>query len=233
MIRAILFDFYDTLVYRDEDVSRQARLDIARLLGVDIDLLNVLWRRHRDERMLGLIPTMAEYLAIVARELEIEVPPATVAEAVRIDRDSQRQSVHLYANTRRVLETLRKMGFNLGLLSNSSDSAQEPLIWLQLKSHFDTLVLSHEVGILKPDPRIYRLAAERLAVAPEECAFVADGGFGELDAAHELGMLAVKIEQERQSKDWGSSVHHDVLLGDISELIPIAEAWRSSPETGG
>lgn len=44
----------------------------------------------------------------------------------------------------------------------------------ELSELFDEIVISAEVGMIKPDPRIYRLAAEKLGVAPEACVFFDD-----------------------------------------------------------
>jgi epoxide hydrolase-like predicted phosphatase len=60
----------------------------------------------------------------------------------------------------------------------------------QLASLFDALVISGEVGLRKPDPAIYSLAAERLGVAPEKCVFVDDLP-GNLKPAAALGMATV------------------------------------------
>jgi putative hydrolase of the HAD superfamily len=234
LIRAIIFDLYDTLIYRDEAVTAATRATIARLFGVPPVEISALWRRYRDERMLGVIPTLEDHLAVVARELGRQLPAEVLADAARLERESLRQSVHLYPHTLRTLAELRRLGFRLGLLSNASDIAQESLATLGLEACFDGLVLSHRVGILKPDPRIYRLACAELQVEPRECAFVADGGFGELDAAHEVGMLAVKIVQRGQSQDYGSSTYFDVCLADVSELLPLAKSWRrAEAEPGG
>jgi epoxide hydrolase-like predicted phosphatase len=56
---------------------------------------------------------------------------------------------------------------------------------------FDEIVLSGAIGIRKPDPRIYALAAERLGVAPERCVFVDDLG-GNLKPAKALGMTTIR-----------------------------------------
>jgi epoxide hydrolase-like predicted phosphatase len=56
---------------------------------------------------------------------------------------------------------------------------------------FDEIVLSGAIGIRKPDPRIYVLAAERLGVAPERCVFVDDLG-GNLKPAKALGMSTLR-----------------------------------------
>ena len=63
-------------------------------------------------------------------------------------------------------------GVKTGLISNSwSTSHYDKDMLAEL---FDTAVISAEVGLHKPQPEIYRLAAERLVVRPEECVFVDD-----------------------------------------------------------
>jgi putative hydrolase of the HAD superfamily len=65
----------------------------------------------------------------------------------------------------------------------------------------DAVVFSVDAGMLKPDPRIYRFACDRLRVAPERCLYVGDGSSTELTGACRVGMSAVLIcvpyEQEQ------------------------------------
>jgi putative hydrolase of the HAD superfamily len=75
----------------------------------------------------------------------------------------------------------------------------------------DVEVFSCEVGLRKPDPRIYRLAAERLGVDPERCLYVGDGAYGELSGAAAVGMHAVLIR--------------DPADAEIEALRPEAEEW--------
>jgi epoxide hydrolase-like predicted phosphatase len=63
-------------------------------------------------------------------------------------------------------------GVKTGLISNSWSTSHYDQGMLE--ELFDTAVISAEVGLHKPQPEIYRLAAERLVVAPEECVFVDD-----------------------------------------------------------
>jgi epoxide hydrolase-like predicted phosphatase len=66
----------------------------------------------------------------------------------------------------------RASGVQTGLISNSwSTSHYDRALLDQL---FDTAVISAEVHLHKPQPEIYRLAAERLAEPPERCVFVDD-----------------------------------------------------------
>jgi epoxide hydrolase-like predicted phosphatase len=83
----------------------------------------------------------------------------------------------------------RRAGLTTGLLSNSWGKAtryDHPL----MDGLFDASVISAEVGMRKPDPPIYELAAERMGLPPQEIVFVDDLPFN-LKPARELGMATV------------------------------------------
>jgi putative hydrolase of the HAD superfamily len=67
-------------------------------------------------------------------------------------------------------------------------------------SVFDVLIFSAEVGLAKPDPAIYRLALDRLGVAPQEAAFVDDLEENVLAANH-MGMCGILYQSARQVRE--------------------------------
>jgi putative hydrolase of the HAD superfamily len=82
----------------------------------------------------------------------------------------------------------RRAGIRTGMLSNSwGDDRYDRA---QLEELFDAWVISAEVGIRKPDPAIYALAAERLGLEPADCVFVDDLP-GNLKPARALGMATI------------------------------------------
>jgi epoxide hydrolase-like predicted phosphatase len=85
------------------------------------------------------------------------------------------------------VRALRRTGLRMGLLSNSVGGAYDRALLAEL---FDTCVISGEVGLRKPDPAIYALAAERLGLDPSACVYVDDIG-GNLKPAAALGMATV------------------------------------------
>lgn len=87
-----------------------------------------------------------------------------------------------------VVHRAREHGVRTGLLSNSWGTDHYPID--RLGQHFDAVVVSGEVGLRKPDPAIYRLAAERLGIEPPVCAFV-DDLERNVDAARDVGMFGV------------------------------------------
>lgn len=216
--RGVLFDLYDTIVWLDVARSNDGRQRLADRLGVPLELFLQTWRRSVNDRMLGKGGTLAEQLGATAAELGVLLDEQTLAEVVTIERQRLEESVHLYPSSVPVLRKLAASGYRLGLVSNVSDGAAIPIAHLGIDRLFHEMILSHEVALLKPDPAIFELACRRLQVSPLETVFVADGGFGELDAAHQLGIFCVMLEQERQSKDFGSSSRYDVKIHDLREL---------------
>lgn len=231
-IRAALFDLYDTLIWLDVGKSNERRKQMAGRLGVPLRRFLGVWSRSVEDRMLGRGGNLADHLAATAAALGIEPTPDLVPDLVAIELHRLEESVHLYPSTVPTLGRLRAAGYRLGLISNASDGAAIPIARLGIDRLFDELVLSHEVGLLKPDPAIFDLACCRLRVAPAETLFVADGGFGELDAAQQMGIFSVLLEQEGQSKDYGSSTRYDAKIHDLREmerLLPLPD----HPEPGG
>ncbi|MCA9081261.1 MAG: HAD family phosphatase [Planctomycetaceae bacterium] len=76
---------------------------------------------------------------------------------------------------RPILEGLKKQGLRLVLLSNTSISHFE---WIQQRydfpALFDDLVLSYEVGAIKPEEAIFRAALDKIDCDPEECFYTDD-----------------------------------------------------------
>jgi epoxide hydrolase-like predicted phosphatase len=84
----------------------------------------------------------------------------------------------------------KRAGVRTGLISNSWGEA---LVYDRdsFADLFDGWVISHEVGLRKPDPEIYVLGAERIGLPPEACVFVDDLG-GNLKPARALGMATIR-----------------------------------------
>jgi putative hydrolase of the HAD superfamily len=82
----------------------------------------------------------------------------------------------------------RAGGLRTGLISNSWGTTRYPHDLLE--ELFDGIVLSGEVGMRKPAPRIYELGAEAVGLRPSQCVFVDDLPFN-LPPAQELGMAVV------------------------------------------
>jgi putative hydrolase of the HAD superfamily len=90
-----------------------------------------------------------------------------------------------------MVEAVRRVhasGRPTGLISNSWGGTTYDRVVVD--DLFDAVVISGEVGLNKPEPEIFRLGAERLGVAPEECVFV-DDLRENCEGAEAVGMTAI------------------------------------------
>ncbi len=79
------------------------------------------------------------------------------------------------AGMRALIERLRRAGrVKLGLLSNANRGFSDRLRTRGVAALFDDVVVSADVGLSKPDPAIFRLAAQRLGVEPGACLLIDD-----------------------------------------------------------
>jgi putative hydrolase of the HAD superfamily len=94
-----------------------------------------------------------------------------------------------------VVRRARGHGISTALLSNSWGMDYPREEWDEI---FDAVVISGEVGMRKPEPAIYRYAAEQLDVDPGECVFVDDLG-SNVKGAMGVGMVGVKFVSAEQA----------------------------------
>ena len=90
----------------------------------------------------------------------------------------------------------RRAGIKTGLLSNSWGTRRYDRALLA--ELFDGIVISGEVGMRKPTPEIYELAAQRIGLEPGQCVFVDDLRFN-LDPAAALGMTTILHRDSEQT----------------------------------
>jgi putative hydrolase of the HAD superfamily len=98
-------------------------------------------------------------------------------------------------DVRPTLAALRARGYRLAVVSNTSDGgARSRLAAASLLDALEFVVDSHELGIEKPDPRIFAHAAERLALPPSACLYVGDLFSVDVVGARGAGMHAALVD---------------------------------------
>jgi HAD superfamily hydrolase (TIGR01549 family) len=115
------------------------------------------------------------------------------------------------------LDALRAAGLKLSLASNSEPLLRHKLAELDLAHHFDHLAISGEIGIEKPDPRIFQSALEAIGVPPERAIHVGD--FYEIDVvgARNAGLEAVMVDVADLSA--GRAVRRIRSLSELPRLL--------------
>jgi len=202
-LAAVLFDLDDTLhddtaTYRK--AAQRVAADMAEKYGCDAVTLFEAYVTQAERFWHELAPDAlgAPLVGVRARlwaaalgavALHDADLPATCADAYK---QYRREALVLWPGALELLAHLRARGLKLGLITNGfAETHREKIALLALEDAFDELFIADEVGMLKPDPRLFRLAAERLGVEPEACAMVGDRFERDVRGAQAAGMFTV------------------------------------------
>jgi epoxide hydrolase-like predicted phosphatase len=199
--RAVIFDFGGVLVRM---VDEHPRLELARQLGIELQQLDSLIFFSESARKASL------------GEISVETHWEAVRKSLAISPEAMSGFLDLYWSADDVnwelLEVIRKLRpkYKVGMLSNAWDNLRNTLHsrW-NIDGLFDELVISAEVKMMKPDPRIFHMAVDRLGVQPIETIFIDDIEENVL-AARKEG-LSIILHQDTQKT---ISDLHKYLTGD-------------------
>lgn len=123
-----------------------------------------------------------------------------------------------------ILRMLSERNIPLAIVSNGSSVAQRSKIQRSgIEDFFDAIVISEELGIRKPDARIYVEAADRLAAAPAECWFVGDHPVNDVWGSKQVGFRAAWVHLHRP---WAAEVErcYDTKGATLRETMSRLEA---------
>jgi putative hydrolase of the HAD superfamily len=194
--KAVIFDLFGTLVDGYDLVGYHSALrETSSILKIQHEDFLRLWKDTSDKRTNGTFKNVEENLVYICKELNIPVKQFDINLAKMVRQDYITQGLTPRRYTIETLSQLKTDGYKIGLISNCSP--ETPAIWpvTPFAPFFDATIFSSKAGLLKPDPRIYLLAAEQLAVKPEECLYVDDNTVN-LTAAADTGMTSVLIKGE-------------------------------------
>lgn len=106
------------------------------------------------------------------------------------------ESYRLYDDARGVLSTLQQANIRLGLVTNGApDTQRSKLQALGIEPYFDAIVVSGELGMAKPDPRVFEAALEQLDVEAGTACHVGDNLHTDVAGANAAGLLSVWLNR--------------------------------------
>jgi len=171
VVRAVLLDLYDTLVWTEWPKLREL---IERRAGLSRRDLLEAFDRTRPERSVGAFGSMeGDFRAVLvaAGVADAEERAASLAELAT---GFLGDGVHLWDDSLPVLRELRSRGIGTAVVSNCDHGTRPVVERLGLADEADAVVLSFEAGVAKPDAGIYRIALEALGAGADEAVFLDD-----------------------------------------------------------
>ncbi len=179
-IRAVFFDLGGVILRTEYEAPRQ---HLAGRLGMEYeDLVRLVFDSENSRKAsLGAV-TEDEHWQSVARRLK----RPREAESLRDEFFAGDVIDHALLNFLRSLRPLYKTG----LISNAWSGLRQYIIDHKFDDAFDQMIISAEVGVVKPNPRIYQMALDQLGVSPSEAVFV-DDFIENVKGAQAVGMSAI------------------------------------------
>jgi putative hydrolase of the HAD superfamily len=141
---------------------------------------------------------------------------AKVADWYGSERD---QAMNLFDDAIDTIRWLRERGSKLALLTNGNGAAQRRKVdRFGLEPWFDAILIEGELGFGKPDERVYRLALERLDVAPGITWMVGDNLEWDVAVPQRLGIWGIWIDLRGTGVPRGSAARPDRIIRRLSDL---------------
>lgn len=228
----IIFDLYGTLVggysYSQHERAVAAMAEVTRA-GDHA----VFARRFSYDtwvaRGTGQFPGVAENIAWIFEQEGWPLDAQALVEASRLRMDFMATGLEPLPGAPEALATLRGRGYRLGLISDCSSETVELWPELPFAPLIEEPVFSCAVGYLKPHPRIYEIACERLAVAPEACVYVGDRP-EEVIGARAAGMWALRVRPVHndtyEAREEGRPTWDGPEIDAVAELPAILDGGR-------
>jgi len=226
LIRAVTFDFGGTLATGklDAETYREGLLHYLHSLGYGISGASL------GEAISGMLSKLER---VQARNLELKfeevyagvlsnlgIPPREEFLDYIYQLYSQNFHSEILPGAERVLKILH-LKYKLAVISNAtSNLCRRILKENELDKFFQVIVISRDLGIRKPDPRIFHYTLEKLQVKPDEAVHVGDSIEQDIMGAKRAGLKAVWIKDKEEEE---TLEELDCIIRTITELPRIIE----------
>ncbi len=234
MVRAVFFDFYETLCFHRHSLEENLKR-IAERYGVEVN-----WERC-ETALKSLFagtsaPAPTTHYSLLESSITVMRRECEFIREVGIENHVEQiawellQSGHylfaansamLYDDAVPTLQRLRDAGFKLAIVSNW-DTPLDPLTErLGISDYFDAIVASHDARVRseKPDPHIFNYALAAVGVSAEEAVHVGDTYQADIVGARNVRIRPILLDRDgTQAGRWSETIQNLTELPEM--LIP-------------
>jgi putative hydrolase of the HAD superfamily len=227
-LKTVLFDVDDTL-FSTTAFARRARANAVRAMiaaGLDASEEEVL--RELDEVIAEFSSNYEHHFDRLIQRLRPDGLPGrnqalVVAAGVTAYHDTKFRGLEPYEDVRPLLTALRDAGVQTGVVTHGWTTKQaEKLVRLGLVDLLDTsaVFISDQLGISKPNPKLYLTVLRALDRRPEEVMYVGDNLLHDIAPPQSLGMVAVWARRGARQREQAGVVP-DHTVDDFEELLAV------------
>lgn len=228
MIKAIFFDFFNTLAYY-QPPREQVYIDVCGEHGINVEekalatslpLADTFWRdenrrnpiekRTQEEKF----AFWTEYVIRAVKGAGAEIS-RDLAGKILSKMQQMKWEFKAFYDVANTLKSLKERDLMLGLISNAGQDMQKTYKELGLQPYLDYYVTSLEVGYDKPQPEIFQAALQKAKVRAEESIYVGDQYELDIVGARGVGMKAILIDR----KDWFPDITGCPRIQSLDEIV--------------
>ena len=240
MLRAVLFDLWETLINDNPERALSRRVwrsgavqDVLRRHGCEAAIEAIqaaldasstaLVRLHDEGKDLDTGGRSRLFAAQLEAHAGVRAPESATQDLEDVITSMPLEVAPLLAPF--AVETasaIKQRGLATALVCNTGFTTTPHLLPMLthygLSTHLDVMVFSDELGFAKPDPRIFAKALEGIGRAARDCAFVGDNPHTDIAGAQAVGMFAVQVGSKQRD-----GVRPDARIDDLSGLLGVLD----------
>ncbi|MFA5797307.1 MAG: HAD family hydrolase [Candidatus Woesearchaeota archaeon] len=213
MIKAIIFDLWGTLF--ESDATTLPFEEFATKLGRTYrnpEFYTVFSETFMAHPITHIEQTMHEF----TKNIGVDVNEGLIHELCEIFKKNGTVRKYAFPETIAVLQELKKR-YKIAILSNTTNISMKQIFEkFPLYELVDEIILSYEVGMQKPDPRIYEIALEKLSVSKDEVIMVGDSLRLDVQSAEDFGIKGILIDRKNKNSDYPNRI---TSLTELPKLL--------------
>lgn len=224
MIKVVFFDWGRTLISGFKEIDAKIE-EILGQYGLKWSEVFSVWRNFYLLRSLGRLKSDQEMFDQLRKLLNL--PNNSPLEKIR---DLQINSHIITPETIEIVRKIRQR-YKVGIISNNVyEWVIQVLEAYRIQELFDVITVSSEIGVRKPDARIFISALKSASAKPKEAVFVSDELAEDLVGSKGLGMISVWLRNPQIKSEWKQReiaeekiFEPDAIISSLQELLPFLE----------
>lgn len=223
MIKAVFIDAIKTIFAPYPSETELYKHVIAKVTGkvmTEAEIAPILEKAMRHTEELDSVKNNSiqqweEYPVKIAELIGCEQSECkTMGGKLRFETWGNPENYRLYDDVMPTLKLLHEKGIYIACVSNEDGWLSNFFDHFEIKNYFEFILTSMEVGLEKPNPKMFRAALAKTDFQPSEVLFVGDSVVSDYNGALAVGMKPILIDRELTNKD--NSV---VSTQDLTEIL--------------